>query len=337
MAIPADPASWPALRFRAMGCAMSAHLAVPPEAASAPLRQVTALFAGLEQRLSRFDPASELAQLNRRAGEWAAVSPLLWEVVEAALDLTEETGGLFDPTLLAALEAAGYDRPFEQVAAAVRDDRPMTTGPFTGHARAVERRPGREVRLPPGVRLDLGGIAKGYAAQQAAAFLRQWGPCLVDAGGDLAAGDAPPGWPGWPVGVAAPTTAESETSAQDQDLLLLWLANAAAATSGIDYRHWRRGGQLQHHIIDPRSGLPAVTDLLTATVVDASAVRAEAWATAALVMGAAVAGQTWLRQGVAGALVQQDGRVRVTPTLHSAVAWPTLDQLEPVTTKENCA
>lgn len=316
---PADPASWPELHFRAMGCAMSVRLAARPEAAQTPLRAIADFFAAVEKRLSRFDPASELSALNRRSGEWIAVSPLLWSVVDAALVASEQTGGLFDPTLLAALEAAGYDRPFEQVAA-VQPPAAETRLPLDSRIHSLERRSGRELRLPPGVRLDLGGIAKGYTAARAVDALRHWGPCLVDAGGDLVAGDAPPGWPGWPVGVAAPADAATPQEAAEPDLLLLWLANASVATSGVDYRHWWRGGRRLHHIVDPRTGQPAQTDLRTATVLDTSAVRAEAWATAALVLGVAAAEQTWLRRGIAGVLVDDAG-LRVTPALQPFIAW----------------
>jgi thiamine biosynthesis lipoprotein len=319
-----------------MGCAMSVRLAVPPEVAAAPLRATVDLFAAFERVLSRFDPASELARLNRRTGEWVAVSPLLWSVVDAALAMAEETAGLFDPTLLAALEAAGYDRSFEHVAAHLGQPagQVVPTARLAGHTCAVERRAGHEVRLPPGVRLDVGGIAKGYVAQQAVESLRHCGPCLVDAGGDLAAGAAPPGWPGWPVSVAAPSADPANGQPVQDQAMLLWLVNGSVATSGVDYRHWMRGGRRMHHVIDPRTGLPADTDLLTATVLDTSAVRAEAWATAALVLGAAAADIWWQRQGLAGALIRQDGRLQITPALRPAIAWPALDLLEPNTAKD---
>lgn len=339
MVSPLDPGLWPELRFHAMGCSMSARLAAAPEIAMAPLAATAELFAVLEQRLSRFDSTSELSRLNRQAGQWAIVSPLLWSVVGAALTMAEETDGLFDPTLLAALEASGYDRSFEQIAAASVQSawQPISNSSLTGHARAVERRSGRELRLPPSVRLDLGGIAKGYAAQQAVDFLRHWGPCLVDAGGDLAAGDAPPDWPGWPVGVAAPSAAQAEDPPDDHDTMLLWLANSSLATSGIDYRRWMRGGRSMHHVIDPRTGLPAVTDLATATVLDASSVRAEVWATAALVLGSSAAERTWLHKGLAGVLLRQDGSLRVTPALHSAIGWLSPELLEPIAIQESLA
>ena len=140
------------------------------------------------------------------------------------------------------------------------------------------------MRLPEGGGLDLGGLAKGMTAAQAVSRLAAWGPALVDAGGDLVAGEAPEGYPGWPVAVGAP----GEDPAAD--VATLWLADAALATSGRDYRRWRQDGAEVHHIIDPRTGRSATTDLMTTSVLAQDAAVAEAWATAALVDG--------LRQGL---------------------------------------
>ena len=313
MAAQRDPSTWPVHHFRAMGCEMSVRRALSAAAAARPFARVERLFVAVEQALSRFDAQSELSRLNARPGEWVRVSPLLWEVLESALAMAQETGGRFDPTLLGALEAAGYGRTFGEIAAA------GAVGPSSdshrGRFREIGRRAApREVFLPRGVRLDLGGIAKGWTAQRAVQRLRPWGPILVDAGGDLVAGDAPPGWPGWPVAIAAPSDGARPNA---PDLAQLWLRNAALATSGVDFRRWQVNGATRHHIIDPRTGRPAATDLLAVTVLDQSAVRAEAWATATIVAGRERGAAALSRGQMAALFVHHDGRALMTRAMQS--------------------
>jgi FAD:protein FMN transferase len=220
---------------------------------------VEAEFDRLETLLSRFRPDSELSRLNV-AGELDA-GPDLLAVTRLALAARERTGGRFDPTVHDALVAAGYDRSFELV-------------PEVAEARV---RPGRcggaveisatTIRLGAGVRLDFGGIAKGYAVDRAASILAAAGPCLVNAGGDLAVRAGV-----WPVGIEGTD-------------LVLELASGALATSGRDRRRWRRGGEELHHLIDPATGRPAEGDLVRVTVVAPSAVEAEVLAKVAFLGG----------------------------------------------------
>jgi thiamine biosynthesis lipoprotein len=206
------------------------------EAAEAEVRR-------LEAMLTRFRE-SELTTLNRDGVIDAP--PDLARVVELALDGRERTGGRFDPTVHDALVAAGYDRTFSQL-----EDGPVGDARPCGGDVAVTR--GR-ITLGPGVKVDLGGIAKGYAAERAAEILGCHGACLVDAGGDIALRGS------WPVGVGDVT---------------IEVADGGIATSGRDRRHWVRDGREQHHLIDPRTGRPAETALTRVTVVARDAVEAE--------------------------------------------------------------
>jgi FAD:protein FMN transferase len=173
-------------------------------------------FERLEALLSRFRPDSELSALNR-SGALDAGDDLV-AVTRLAVEARERTHGLFDPTVHDALVAAGYDCTFDEVAA--NADGQATPRPCGGEVRIV----GRRIELEPGFHLDLGGIAKGYAVDRACALLACAGPCLVNAGGDLAGRGRL-----WPVGVE---TADGE--------LTLGLENGALATSGRDRRRWRR-------------------------------------------------------------------------------------------------
>ena len=270
------------VEFRAMGGAMLVGRDSDTPEAAAWLAEAPLWFEEWERHLSRFRPQSELSALNRTPGRWVPVSAALWAALGAGLAAAEATGGLVTPTLLDAVEAAGYTRDF---AAGTWADEGAPAAPPPAPApeawRRIERDERRRlVRLPAGVRLDLGGIAKGWAADEVARRLGPVAPTLVDAGGDIAvSGPMADGSP-WPVAVDDPQRPGARL-----DLLLL--TAGGVATSGRDYRRWRQGeGEGDaHHIIDPRTGAPARTDALSATVVAPSAAAAEAGAKTALIQG----------------------------------------------------
>ena len=265
--------------FRAMGCQMTAWL-LHDSAFEARLRleHVEHLMESWESRLSRFRPESELCALNNRSGEWVEVSPTLFDVLSVAIEAAERTNGLFDPTVLEALEQAGYDRSFELIG-----DSPgglARTAAPRHRWREIELSPAiRAVRLPRGCRLDLGGIGKGWAAERAADILSVLGPCLVDAGGDLAIRGTLPGIDGWLVGLADPFE-------PDDDMVDVLVRDCGVATSGTDFRRWTVDGRTQHHIIDPRTGQPSITDVFSASVIAHDAVEADVLAKTVVLLGA---------------------------------------------------
>ncbi len=318
--------NWLTHSFRAMGSQISVWLEADPNRAFDAMSQVEALFAKNEQTLSRFLLDSELNFVNGHFEQWTVVSDLLWGVLIEALNWAEATNSLFDPTILNALEIAGYTHSFEQLEMGGNSLPPRRSRGRFANAIAEKSCPTLEqwmairldwdeqaVWLPQGIRIDLGGIAKGYTAQQAVELLSQWGPSLLNAGGDLTAGDAPADFPGWPVGLAAPWT---DSEQPQEHLATLWLANSSLATSGIDYRRWERNGRFAHHLIDPRTGQPAQTDCLTTTVLAADAAEAEAWATAALILGSK-RGYDVLAQHprLAGAIMTTDEQLLLTPAM----------------------
>jgi thiamine biosynthesis lipoprotein len=301
------------LDFHAMGCQMSAVLDAGEQLAP-HLRQVPAWFEVWEQALSRFRSESELSQLNRRAGQWTSVSPTLWEVIQLALKAARWSDGLVSPTLLNAMEAIGYDRSFDALQADQSDQLPITPRP-DGQWRSIKRQAStRLIQLPSDVRLDLGGVAKGWAADRAARRLSSAGPALVDAGGDVAVSGPRVDGQSWPIEVSNPFEAA-------RSLALLMVPRGGVATSGRDYRRWQRAGQWQHHIVDPRTGLPAQTNVLSATVIATSAYLAEVAAKVALICGSE-AGLQWIDEqpDLAALLVLEDGRVVHSARL-SAYLW----------------
>jgi thiamine biosynthesis lipoprotein len=274
--------------FRAMGTDVELLLeASGGDEAETALEAAQAGFERLEALLSRFLPDSELSALNR-AGALRA-RPELYQVVELALAARERTGGRFDPTVHDALVAAGYDRSFELVA---KEGPAVTLAPRRCGGGVALDRETCSIVLAPGVRLDLGGIGKGFAVDRACAALSEVGPCLVNAGGDVAVSGGP-----WPVGV--------ETA---NAMLTLLLTRGGLATSGRDRRRWRRGDEERHHIVDPETGLPAESDLVRVTVVGLSALDAEVTAKALFLAGAVAAGEEADEAGIPCVLVAADGR-----------------------------
>jgi thiamine biosynthesis lipoprotein len=305
------------IEFRAMGCHMRAMLDSDSAQSAERLAQIPDRFAEWESALSRFREDSELTRLNRQAGNAMRVSPTLWEAVSVALEAARRSEGLVTPTVLPALEAAGYDRSFDSLPG-------NGNGHLTGiqntcqasasHWRVIELDArARSIRLPEGVRLDLGGVAKGWAADKAVKLLGARAPALVDAGGDVAVRQPPRGERGWPVAIANPLK-------PGEHVEMLLVSRGGVATSGRDYRRWKKNGVEQHHLIDPRTGLPAETDVLTATVVAPTAFEAEVAAKAALILGGA-AGLAWLeaRPSLAGLLVCEDGRALRTRSLKNFI------------------
>ena len=292
------------LDFRAMGCQMTAVLDTNSRAAV--LNSVPVWFENWEQTFSRFRANSELNQLNRRAGQWMRVSAALWEVIHLALIAADWTDGLFSPTILNALEAAGYDRTFAEITTQAQPIVPQPDGRW----RSIQRQSlKRSIWLPPDARFDLGGIVKGWAADRAVKKLSARGPVLVDAGGDIAvSGPRADGSP-WPIGVLNPFQ-------PDQPFETLKIEQGGVATSGKDYRRWQRDGQVQHHLIDPRLGLPAQTDVVSATVIAPTTLEAEVAAKVIAISGSE-AGLAWLAEqpDTAAVVVREDGRAVYSPEI----------------------
>jgi FAD:protein FMN transferase len=280
-----------AYRFDAMGSWVECLVEAPPSRAlRSALHAVQDEFGRLERMLSRFLPDSELSRLNRERSIQASED--LAELVELALDARERTGGRFDPTLHDALVAAGYDRTFARLGTAGPASRVEPAG---GGEVAVS---GRRIELGPGASLDLGGIAKGFAADRCARRLGAHGPALVNAGGDLAVSGPRADGP-WPVAVDMPNGS-----------LTLAIEAGGLATSGRDRRRWLRDGEERHHLIDPVTLRPASGGPLAVTVAAPSATAAEVSATALFLAGRRAESEAQ-RTGIPAVIVEDDGSARL--------------------------
>lgn len=264
--------------FRAMGSRI--FLAMDSDRDPWPdLREgVIARFEAWEQSLSRFRSASELSVFNRRLGERVQVSEPFWQVLTLALRTAEKTNGIVTPAVLDALEAAGYDVTFEDIGD--RADqwlRQPINQPVSLKDIELDES-SHTVKMPKGLRLDFGGVAKGWAAHQTMLSLKQYGPVLVDAGGDISVSGPMRDGSAWPVGITDPFNPNGS-------LALLMLSGGGVATSGRDYRRWQLHGRTQHHLIDPRINAPAETDVLTVTVIAEDVIQAEALSKHLLILG----------------------------------------------------
>jgi FAD:protein FMN transferase len=290
----------------------TARLALwPPENAFRAMTAVDDVLSTLDRQASRFRPDSEISWLHRAHGGLFRLSNGLAEAVRVALTAAAWTGGLADPTVGAALISLGYDRDF----AAIDPDRSEpAAGPVPAPGWQSVRLDGPLLRLPSGVLLDLGATAKGLGSDRAVRAVQaatgngaslNGGGVLVSLGGDIATGGTPPAG-GWPVLVAGGPEPAGLEPAQ-----MVRLARGGVATSSTTCRQWRRGGRVLHHIVDPRTGLPADGPWQTVSVAAATCADANAAATAAVVAGDQA--EQWLHgAGLPARLVHHDGAMRYT-------------------------
>ncbi|HJP90182.1 MAG TPA: FAD:protein FMN transferase [Candidatus Limnocylindrales bacterium] len=265
---------------------------------------VEAVLERVDRTYSRFRPDSELVVLNARAGTTVSLSPLLADALGAAIQAAGQTDGLCDPTIGRALLRIGYDADFATVAtgtAAIELRMERVAGWQSLRFDPVAR----TIRVPAGVELDLGSTGKALAADLAATAAAEAmgrGGVLVSLGGDLAiAGDVPED--GWPVLAADDSSIEPRRGGE-----VIAVRGGAIATSSTTVRTWRRASVVVHHLIDPRTGLPARSPWRTVSVAAATCVDANAAATAGLIRGADA--PAWLDGlGLAARLVSTDGDV----------------------------
>jgi thiamine biosynthesis lipoprotein len=286
--------------FRSMGTEIIVSAPALSEAEEEGVAGAVAeVFAESENRFSRFRADSELSRLNAANGP-TMVSPELFDVLQSARRYFELTDGLFDPTVGSALIALGYDRSFSPGAL---DRRSIAApGPACSFAEVVLHEATRTVHKPPHIQLDLGGFAKGRTADVAAELL----PCLgaVDAGGDAVLRNGGSSGTGWIVDIEDPRN-------PGRTLLSLTVRDHAVATSGANRRRWTVGGEVVHHLIDPRTRKPAALDLAQVTVVAPTAELAEVLAKTAFLLGARD-GARFLESihGVAAVFVGLDTSIR---------------------------
>lgn len=253
-----------------------------PDEMSANLAAAAAYerIAQIDQVMSDYKPESELSRLTATAGEGKAVpvSDDLWRVLAASQKLSEQSSGAFDITVGPYVKLWRRARREHEFPSEKRLNEAREAVGFTYLKLDTEAQTALLER--PGMRLDLGGIAVGYALDEALKALKAHGisRALLDGSGDVLAGDPPPGKTGWRLGIAAPDANASPTR-------FITLANRAATTAGDTYQFVELDGRRFSHVIDPRTGL-GLTTRLGVTVIAPDAVTADSLDTALSVLGA---------------------------------------------------
>ena len=305
------------LSFDAMGCQIRLVIDEPLDPShptpSAAAEDARGWLADFDARMSRFRANSELCALNRDPRSAVPASALLRATVAAALWAAERSGGLVDPTLLGALERAGYSTSLAGV-----DPAPLRNAlvhaPPRAPARPTPAALWREVHVddsagivhrPPGIRLDSGGAGKGLAADAMAHRLADYSRVAIDCGGDVRVAGAATRAQPCDVEIEHPLTGEPAHS--------FALGDGAVATSGIGTRIWQADNGYAHHLIDPSTGRPAWTGLIQVTAIAPTALEAETLSKAALLSGPDRAREVLAQYG--GALIHDEGAVELVGSL----------------------
>ena len=290
-------------RFRAMGS--DVHVIV----VGAPLSLLDAArerIERLEGLWSRFRPTSEVSRLNALAGVPVRVSPETLALVERALEGARVTGGRYDPTVLGAMLRAGYDRSFELLG---DGDTSQASALRLGYEGVAVDRDASTVTIPAGVGFDPGGIGKGFAADLLVRDLLEAGAAgaCANVGGDLRVEGEPPDGMAWTIAIEHPLRPDATE--------LIGLSSGAVATSTRARRVWGPPERRRHHLIDPATGRPAESGMLSATVIAAEAWQAEVLAKAAFVAGVSEGLFILASRGTDGVLIDDHGTVFPTAGL----------------------
>ena len=296
------------LAFRVMATDAHVILVDPAEGAEEYARR---RLEKLERRWSRFLPGSEISRLNTTTEAFVMVSADTIDLLATMKLAWRLSNGRYDPTMLSAINAAGYSTSFDGSGKRSSSAGSGARG-FTIADVAIDPATSAVV-VPAGIGLDAGGIGKGLAADLVLTELLDGGTggALVSVGGDLAASGTPPAAGGWLVAVEHPRDSSRE-------LVRLALGAGGVATSSTLSRAWIQDGSRRHHVIDPHTKTCASTDLAAVTVIARAGWEAEVHATAALLSGAERALGYLARHQLDGVVTTLEGSTSMSPALACA-------------------
>lgn len=272
------------------------------------------MFREFGMRFSRFDPESELSLFN--AGPGGRVSSELFTLISRSSRWFRETDSVFDPSILPILESEGYSGSFGEAKFGVPLGRVDAVGACRFDSLSFDES-ASSVRKPTDLRIDLGGIGKGYVVDRVAEMLRKrYENCFVYAGGDIFASgrNAMEGYAFWAVDVENPVDGSIAAT--------LLLSDRAVATSGTDRRRWTVGGQEKHHLIDPLTRRSAETDLVSVSVVGKTVEDAEVWAKTLCILGSDKGARVALEKGIPSIFIGKDGKITANGYIQEFI-WKT--------------
>lgn len=294
----------------------------PVEPTADCLQVVQTVFEEFERACSRFDERSDLSRLNRAPADWHEVPVRLRDALVAAFDAYRSTSGLFDPRVESVLRSVGYARSLAD-GAGPSPLRAISMGRTLGIPKSPRRAlsepwvlqvDGMRVN-PGGLPIDLGGIVKGMAVDAAVdAASMHATSVLVEAGGDIRTHGRGPDAHGWRVSVENPFAATGEPVA------VLDVTDAAVATSSTRIRSWVIDGQRFHHLIDPRTGQPSESDIVSVTVIDRRAAVAEVQSKTLFLQDRQLRNNAE-RSGIAVLWVTRDGVVNTSKAMQRHIVW----------------
>lgn len=283
--------------------------------AKAAVAEAVRVFDHVDTLMSAYRNTSDVARVNRLAGSgWVTVSSETFSVLTSALAMARQSGGAFDPTIGPLVRLWGIGA--RKNPAVPRPDAIRSAMSKVSYRRVKVDPVARRVFLEePGMALDLGGVAKGYAAGKAAEVLRRHGVKhgLIDAGGNIVAvGQHPEGRP-WNVGIRNPRNTGAV-------LGMVTVSNMAVVTSGDYERYFILNGRRYHHILDPRTGYPA-QGMRSVTIIAPSSMQADLMSTAVFVLGPERGLRFAGRFEVDALIVDSSGGLRTTPGFFARYHW----------------
>lgn len=262
------------IEWKAMGCKCKVVLETENKSTTI-LNSVPMWIEEWEQTLSRFRSDSELTILNSNSGLMTSVSETMWNVLMHSIEAEEISNGLVQATVLDAVVNSGYDKSFELINHNSNKNNKKGVISVNSMKDIELNYISHSVCLPKGMHLDFGGIAKGWASNEVMEKLQLYGDVIVCLGGDISASKKNNKWS---IGIDNPFV-------KDTIVDVVLVDNAGIATSGTDYRRWKDGERWKHHIIDPRTGNPCETDILTSTVIAPNSFLAEVASKVTLIKG----------------------------------------------------
>lgn len=299
-------------KFRALGTEIEIFLVLPEgkseSDAQRAFEDVEDLYEEKEKLLSRFDPGSELSQLNSRLGTYQSAAEDILALAEKSLQYHKLSDGYFDPRILETLEDIGYDKSFFSPDFGKKDvieKKLLVSGDLTNDLQVR----GKEILF--GRRMDFSGIAKGYITDLASRYLSDagWENFLVDSGGDMFASGKNETGESWRIGLEGNLNGN----------IVLALSGAAVATSGISRRKWTIGSERYHHLINPKDPHNFSFDLKSVTVWASKCEEADVWAKVLFLMGKEKGRRFAKEKGLAGLFLDYRGNIWISEKMRDII------------------